>query len=40
VVKPTIERGFDYHSIKWLNEDGDDWAPTRSAIMADSVTAD
>jgi hypothetical protein len=40
VVKPTIERGFDYHSIKWLHDDDDDWAPTKAAIMADSVTAD
>jgi hypothetical protein len=39
VVKPTIERGFDYHSIKWLNED-EEPAPAQSAIMADSVTAD
>lgn len=39
VVKPTIERGFDYESIEWVSEDGE---PVRkeAAVIRDSVTAD
>ena len=38
VIKPTIERGFDYQSIKWVNEAGE--PAVKDAVLADSVTAD
>ena len=38
VVKPTIERGFDYQSIKWVNDAGE--PVVKDAVSVDSVTAD
>jgi hypothetical protein len=38
VIKPTIERGFDYQSIKWVNDAGE--PVVKNAVAADSVTAD
>ena len=39
VVKPTIERGFDYQSIKWLSHDSEPIA-AKTVVTSGSVTTD